>query len=301
MSAQDRFARIVSIVAELTRRDHSPDESVPIAELATRHGVSVDTIAADVRALTVLGDHADADWLLSLSIWQQGDQIAVSSRGPFRRPVRLSPEEQLAVQVALAMDDEGEALARRMSAFWSGTPTAPPSEPEPALSAIDIIRDAIHERHVLEVEYAGENDPDVRTRVIHPYQLAEVGVRTYVVAYAQDVAAWRHFRLDRILGVRPVEKGFELRYDFEPIETRREMFPGVRDRSDRVTIRFRPEAAAWASEYYSEHHALPDGSIDVPFHATSEAWLTRRVLEFGTDAVVVEPPSYRTALRHALA
>lgn len=301
MSAHERFARIVSLVAELTRRNDMPDEAVAISEIVAKHGVTPDVIAADIRALTLLGDHADADWLLSLSIWQQGDQVAVSSRGPFRRPVRLSPEEQLAVQVALVMDAEGEALAKRLSDFWSGTTSSASAEPEQPPTTADIIRDAIHERQVLEIEYAGENDADVRTRVIHPYQLAEVGVRTYVVAFAEDVNAWRHFRLDRILTARPTAKRFDVRYDFEPIETRGEMFPGVRDSSNLVTVRFRPEAAPWAREYFTEHEARADGSVDVPFRATSEAWLTRRVLEFGTDAVVVDPPEYRDALRRAVA
>lgn len=297
MSASEQFARIVSLVASLTRRDE-PDESVSITELANEHGVSPEDIAADLRALTVLGEDADADWLLSLQVWQQGDRVAVSSRGPFRRPVRLSPEEQLAVQVALAMDDEGHALAKRLGDFWSGTTSvAPPDREE---TPADVIRDAIHERRALEIDYAGERDAAVRTRVIHPFQMVDVGVRTHIVAFAPDVDGWRQFRLDRILAVRPADVRFEARYDFQRIDTGSDVFR-VREQVDRVIVRFRAAAAPWATEYFVEHEVMGDGSVTVPFSASSHEWLTRRVLEFGTDAVVVEPPAYRDALRRAVA
>ena len=300
MRATEQFARIVSLVAELSRRDQAPDESVALDDLAAEHDVSAADIAADIRALTVLGEDADADWLLSLQVWQQGDRVAISSRGPFRRPVRLSPEEQLAVQVALAMDSEGGALARRLGAHWSGERTPPASQPEQPDTPADVIRDAIHEHKGLEIDYAGETDAAIRTRVIHPYQMVEMGMRTYIVAFTPDVDAWRHFRLDRVSAVRPADVAFVMRHDFEPIASGSDTFR-VRERVDRVTVRFRAGAAPWATEYFTEHEVLPDGSVNVPFPASSTEWLTRRVLEFGTDAMIVDPPAYRDALRRAVA
>ena len=300
MRATEQFARIVSLVAELSRRDQAPDESVALDDLAAEHDVSTADIAADIRALTVLGEDADADWLLSLQVWQQGDRVAISSRGPFRRPVRLSPEEQLAVQVALAMDSEGGALARRLGAHWSGERTHPASQPEQPDTPADVIRDAIHEHKGLEIDYAGETDAAIRTRVIHPYQMVEMGMRTYIVAFTPDVDAWRHFRLDRVSAVRPADVAFVMRHDFEPIASGSDTFR-VREQVDRVTVRFRAGAAPWATEYFTEHEVLPDGSVNVPFPASSTEWLTRRVLEFGTDAMIVDPPAYRDALRRAVA
>ena len=300
MRATEQFARIVSLVAELSRRDQAPDESVALDDLAAEHDVSAADIAADIRALTVLGEDADADWLLSLQVWQQGDRVAISSRGPFRRPVRLSPEEQLAVQVALAMDSEGGALARRLGAHWSGERTPPASQPEQPDTPADVIRDAIHEHKALEIDYAGETDAAIRTRVIHPYQMVEMGMRTYIVAFTPDVDAWRHFRLDRVSAVRPADVAFVMRHDFEPIASGSDTFR-VREQVDRVTVRFREGAAPWATEYFTEHEVLPDGSVNVPFPASSTEWLTRRVLEFGTDAMIVDPPAYRDALRRAVA
>ena len=105
MTASDRFSRIVSLVADMTREGGDPQDITTVAE---RHGMSVAELNADIGTLTLLGDRAiDSDWLLSLRIEQQADQLTLSSSGPFRRPVRLSPEEQLAIQLALALDPGG--------------------------------------------------------------------------------------------------------------------------------------------------------------------------------------------------
>jgi predicted DNA-binding transcriptional regulator YafY len=303
MSAAEQFSRIVSLVAELSRADRDGDDAPALGALAARHGVSERDIAADIRALTLLGDRsADADWLLSLRIWQQEDRLSITSKGPFRRPVRLSPEEQLAVQLALALDPAGAALATRLAALWTGA-----NNNQRALNAgdhqestADIVRRAARERIAVEIQYAGEARREVTTRTILPHQVAESGVRTYVVAWANDVGAWRHFRLDRILSTSLTDRRFEPRIDFEPVEHPRDTFR-PRTATDRVTVRFRSEVAPWVTEFYAAHETLSDGSVLVHFDASSREWLVRRVLEFGDDAEVVAPPEYRSAVARAVA
>lgn len=302
MTAAGRFSRIVSLVADLTRHEREGSDAPTIRELAGRHGVSERDINADIRALTAIGERADADWLLSLKIWQQGDQVSISSRGPFRRPVRLSPEEQLAIQVGLALDPDGSALAARFAALWSGTsPGAPAADGAPGEEpVVALVRRAIRDRYVLALEYAGEGERDVRARTVHPRQLAEAGIRKYVVAWAEDVRAWRHFRLDRIMSARLTGATFEPRADFEPVTQPRDVFR-PHTPTEKVTVRFRPDAAHWATESFADHEAMEDGSVLVHFEASSVEWLTRRVLEFGPEAEVVEPARYREAVQRAIA
>ena len=301
MTASDRFSRIVSLVADMTREGGDPQD---IATVAERHGMSVGELNADIGTLTLLGDRAiDSDWLLSLRIEQQADQLTLSSSGPFRRPVRLSPEEQLAIQLALALDPAGKTLAERLASLFAGngvkTPTANPSGPQPE-QLVDTVRFAVRERLALTIEYAGEGERDVRSRTIHPHQVAEFGIRTYVVAWAADIGAWRRFRLDRIISATLTTTRFSARTDFAPMESAADAFrpgPGI----ERVTVRFRREAAPWVTEFFTEHDVLEDGSVLVCFDASSTEWLTRRVLEFGADAEVVKPPHYRDAVRRAIA
>ena len=301
MSAAEQFARIVSLVAELSRRERRGEDAPAIHDLAERHHVTDRVIADDIRALTVLGDRAhEADWLLSIRIWQQEDRVSITSEGPFRRPVRLSPEEALAVQMALALDPEGAALASRLANLWEGASPGAPGGVKRSDSPADLVRTAIRDNAVLEIEYTGEARREVLTRRIQPHQMAESGIRTYVVAWAEDVGAWRHFRLDRILSATMTDKRFEPRADFEPMEKPRDAFR-PQGATERVSVRFAPDAAPWVAEFYAGHESLPDGSVLVHFDASSPEWLVRRVLEFGADAEVVKPAHYRTAVAKAVA
>ncbi|HEX9564933.1 MAG TPA: WYL domain-containing protein [Gemmatimonadaceae bacterium] len=304
MTAIDRFTRIVSLVAELSRSERDGADAPTMSELAARHGVSQREIGTDIRTLTVLGDHSGADWLLSLRIWQQGDQVSMSSAGPFRRPIRFSPEEQLAIQLALALEPGGAALAERFAAVINGRASAASGVPDDSTGSGErsdaIIGRAIREHRVLEIAYAGEVRHDVRTRLVQPYQLAEFGVRSYLVAWAPDVGAWRHFRLDRVLQVTATDTVFVPLGDFEPLVQPRDIFrPGSVVES--VTVRFRRDVSAWVTEAFPEHRVQADGSVLVMFTATSLEWMTRKVLEFGADAEVVEPAHYRDAVRLAVA
>lgn len=300
MSAAERFTRIVSMVAELTRRERAGEEAASLREIAHRHGMSVKDVLADIRSLTVLTDRLESDWLLSLRLWQQEDHVSMSSSGPFRRPVRLSPEEQIAVQMALALDPDGAGLASRLAALWSDKSATGSAHAARDESPLQLVRRAVREHIALEIDYAGEANREVRTRVIHPHQVAESGVRTYIVAWAGDVGAWRHFRLDRIVAARMTETRFEPRTDFAPMAQPRDAFrPG--GSTERVTVRFRPEAAPWVTEFYADHERQSDGSVLVHFEASSADWLVRRVLEYGCDAEVVAPEVYRKAVARAVA
>ena len=104
------------------------------------------------------------------------------------------------------------------------------------------MRRAARERRAIEIQYAGEMRRDLSTRTILPHQVAESGVRTYVVAWAEDVGAWRHFRLDRILSATLTDQQFETRADFEPMQQPRDAFrPSTA--TERVTVKFRSDVA----------------------------------------------------------
>ena len=303
-TAQEQFTRIVSLVAEGTRHESDGGETLSIQDLARRHDVSVDQINKDLLALTDLDIRASADWRSSINIFYDADELSISSRGPFRRPVRLTPEEQLAIQMALALDQRGRELAKRLAPLWARNDTAvraPASAPEPLDgSVIDVIRVALREHATLELEYASAGEHEVRLRNVQPHQLVESGILTYLVAWDTDVGAWRHFRLDRIVSCKLTPSRFTPRDDFKPVDNPRDTFrPG--GEVEEVMVRFRREAAPWATESFSEHVVEPDGSVLVRFAASSVEWMTRRVLEFGADAEVVAPARYRDAVRRAVA
>ena len=152
----------------------------------------------------------------------------------------------------------------------------------------------------MRLEYAGEGESQVRVRAVNPYQLAELGIRTYLVAWDTDISAWRHFRLDRIVSCEITTATFDARSDFTPLTSPRDAFR-PNGSTDEVTVRFRKECAHWVTESFPRHEIELDGSVLVKFDTTSVEWMTRRVLEFGADAEVVSPARYRDAVRRAVA
>lgn len=302
MTADSDITRIVQLVADLSRMARRNEGPVSLPRLGERYGVAAPQIAADLRTLTLLGENAESEWLLSLSVWQQGDRVSVSSGGPFRRPLLLSPEERLALQAALALYPEGAPLARRLGQMWSRTAPDAADSSETRTAGADLIRRvraAVREHRSLDLEYAGEGKTTSEVWRIEPHQLVDALGRTYAVSWCPAIADWRHFRLDRALRVVDTDARFSPRQDFKPVQGLADL---LRARNpDRVLVRFSPRVARWVRERYPGARPTGDGSVTVTFPATSEAWLVRRVLEYGPDARVVEPARYREAVRRAVA
>jgi predicted DNA-binding transcriptional regulator YafY len=70
---------------------------------------------------------------------------------------------------------------------------------------------------------------------------------------------------------------------------------------DAVRVRFSARVARWVREQHPDCEPQADGKVIVTFRASSMDWLVRRVLEYGSDAEVVEPEAYREAVRRAVA
>jgi predicted DNA-binding transcriptional regulator YafY len=303
MTAAAQLDRIVSLVAELSRAAREDEGGQPLATLGRRYGVQPRQITEDIRTLTTLCDHADADWLLSVHAWQQEDRVSVSSHGPFRRPVKLLPDEALALQVALAMDPQGKALAAKLATTRESAAPRPAAGGPGALPVDleDLFVTAAAEHRRVEILYAGEGDRAGRQDVIEPHEVVSFNHRTYVHAWAEQAAGWRHFRLDRFLDAIVPGGTFTPRDDFQPMRGRDDLFRAPAAAVDAVRVRFTPRIARWIRERYPRHEDQGDGSVVVTFTVTSVDWLVGRVLEYGADAEVLEPRTYREAVRRAVA
>jgi proteasome accessory factor C len=304
-TAAARLSRIVSLVAESSRRERQGEETPTVEALAAAFGVTPADIVQDLRTLTLLGDHADADWLLSLTVWQQGRRIAISSAGPFRRPIRLSPEELLALKLALISDPKGKALLDKLGPLL---PANPPAPNPPALAIASPvadrqseIREAIASHREMELLYTGEGERIGQPWLIQPHQLVSWRARTYLIAWCPALGAWRTFRLERIIDALIADRTFEPRPDFQPVSDPAQLFRRDDTALDAVRVRCVGAAARWARERYPDAQPQADGSVLVTFQASSTDWLVRRVLEFGPEAEVLEPPAYRQAMRRAVA
>jgi proteasome accessory factor C len=313
--ATTQLNRIIQLVAELSRQADPDEDGVPIADVAERLGMTAADVAHGLRTLTDASERLDVSWLQSLNIWQEGDHVSVSSRGPFRRPLRFTPLELLAIQLGIAWELDGGAAApagqgpaplsaefaklldsvedepRRMSV----SPTSGDGEEE----VVDLAQRAVAEHRVLTILYAAEHDLTSAARSVEPHQVVYADGRWYVVAWCRLKEGWRHFRADRVLHASLEAETFARRADHHvignPAETfRQESTPMP------VRVRFTPSVARWLAERYPDARPVAGGGIDVEFQVLEPLWLVRHILRYGADAEVIEPPAVRALMEKVL-
>jgi proteasome accessory factor C len=309
-TASTQLNRIVTVVAELSRREAAGAPALTLAEVAAGQGTTAEQIQRDVRSLTQASDEPEAEWLQSLSIWQEGDRLSVSSRGPFRRPIRFTGDELLALQVGLATEEGEECrLSKELADVVRAGAPAGAGDPTVAMrlasgageaAVADLARRAIEHGRVLSILYAGERDRAGTARSIEPHQVIFAEGRVYIVAWCRKSAGWRNFRADRVIDAIPELDHFRVRPDFVPFAEGEAVFRAEPDAVDDVTVKFGPAIARWLEERYPGANRLKDGSAVVTFQVADPGWLVRHVLQYGPDAEVLAPAEYREAVRRAL-
>jgi predicted DNA-binding transcriptional regulator YafY len=306
-NAADQFNRIVTLVAELNLAAAEGEMAPTLAALAERHGVTEDEILGDVRALTHATDN-NTDWLASLRIAQEADRLSVTTQGPYRRPVRFTADEALALQVGLALEDTPtETVSKALTELVGAKPVAnaPPIVAGPCCGVweeevVDRAREAVERRRVLEIKYAGEGDKASVDRVVEPHQVVHHDGRFYLIAWCRQAGDWRHFRADRVTDAMLGEQSFAWREEFTPLHAPEDVFRAVGGEPAAVEVRFSPRIARWIRERYPSAKAQEDGSAVLTYRVADRNWLVRTVLEYGDDAEVVSPEPYRSAMRRAV-
>jgi len=265
-------------------------------EIAQRFGVSVGQLEDDLALVLMIGvppyspgDYLDVD---------EDDEGGVTIRlaDYFRRPLRLTPAEGLALLAAgralLAVpgsDPTGPlatALAKLEGALELPGLVVDVGEPD----QLGAIRDATTRHERIEVDYRSAGRDDLTTRRIDPEVVFFATGEWYVGAYCHRARDERMFRVDRIKAVRPTGE------TFEPGATEFETGAVFRPRptDPRVTLHVAP-AAAWVAEAYPAESVTEraDGSLDVVLAVSEPSWLEQLLVRLGPDAQVVAPAALR--------
>src|SRR5947199_9792142 len=124
-TAPAQVQRVIELIAWMSQRD--TNTSIPYRAAAKHLGVSKETVRRDLDALVALSDEFKP-WLASLSVAIVADGFVVESRGSFRRPFRLSPEESLAVMIGLDAAPNSTAIAKKRGSAIAAAPSHDPSE-----------------------------------------------------------------------------------------------------------------------------------------------------------------------------
>jgi proteasome accessory factor C len=301
------LARLLNLVPYLHARP-----GIRIAAAAADLGVTEDQLRDDLELLWVCGlpGYGPGD-LIDMAL--DGDRVTITYDAGIDRPLRLTPDEALALVVALRMlaetpgvADRGvieRALTKIERAEGAPAPVAV-RLPEPERDAADRlsqVREAVASRRALEITYYSATRDQTTSRVVDPMRVVMVGGRGYLEAWCRRVGEVRRFRIDRIdaLSVRDEPSAPPPQARPAPI-TNGIFQPG--DELPLVTLRV-GRAARWVAEYYPCERVDESGDQWlVSLRVTDLAWARRLVLGLGPEVTVVAPAALAGAVRvHASA
>ena len=269
----------------------------PKTEIAHRFGISVDQLDEDLNLVMMIGvpPYSPGDYLTVDEDDEGNVQILLADN--FRRPLRLTPAEGLALLAA----------GRALLAVQGSDPTGPLARAldklEDALQLPELVvevgqpeqlgavRDAADAHERLEIEYwSGRGE--LTTRRIDPEVVFFAMGHWYIGAYCHRARAERMFRVDRIRTVGATGESFEP----GAIEFEAGAVYVSRAGDTRVTLLVSPEAA-WVSEAVPTESVTEraDGSLEIVLAVSDTGWLERLLLRLGPDARVVAPAELRRA------
>lgn len=301
--AHTQIQRIVGLVAWMSQRDSAAP--VSYAAAARHLGATETAVRDDIEVLYALTEQYH-DWLASLGVAITAKGLSVTSRGAFRRPLRLSRDEALVLMIGLAGVQGGQALAKRL-----GTPFAlpeaddvdqqwavGPTEGNSLARTLSLARQARDERRRATLFYCGSDGEPSRRRVdIH--QVVQNKGTWYLVAWCERAGAGRRFRADRVMDLELTDTHFTPRPDLKRVRLPADLLHA--DGAVRATVAFSGRIARWMREKYPAGRTQGDGRYVVELPVADPRWLAREVLQYGAEAEVLAPPALREYMKQATA
>lgn len=302
--AETQVQRLIALIAWMSQGDRG--EPVSFAAAGRRLGVPASVVERDLDVLLGLTDGINSA-LASLQVAITGKGFLLGSLGAFRRPLRLTGDEMLAVMLGLLQGRNGKALAARLGALLDKAPAPEsverawavgPTPGEGVSRVLAVARRARDERRKLSMLYCGSLGEPTR-RVVHPHQVVEASGAWYIVAWCEGAGAGRRFRAERVLEAVLLPDGFEPTESLTRVRGPRDLL--YAERVGMATVAFSSRIARWLRERYPDGEARSDGSYVVRFVVADPRWLAREVLQYGADAEVLEPEGLREFMRSVVA
>ncbi|RKR90832.1 putative DNA-binding transcriptional regulator YafY [Micromonospora pisi] len=286
----------------------------PGSELAARLRVSPRTVRRDVDRLRELGYPVQATLGAT-----GGYRLAAGKAMP---PLLLDDEEAVAIAVGLRIaaghpvDGIEEASVRALAKVAQVLPSRLrhrvgtfAAAPVPMFSedgtnvdpqTLTVLASAVAAHERVRFDYRSVTGEASR-RLVEPYRLVSAGRRWYLLAYDNERADWRIFRVDRIDEPRSTGVRVPPREPPDPdaaaFVTRRmySLAPTYRVRAtlhlpaEQVTVRLGTAAG--------EVEPVDERSCRLHGHADTLEWLAARLLRLGCEFQVHEPPELVDHLR----
>jgi predicted DNA-binding transcriptional regulator YafY len=195
--------------------------------------------------------------------------------------------------ISLHMADWEQTISFRSSA-----------EPISNLEIFDQLARAAAEGRQLELRYRKPGSSSAEQRAVDPYHLANVNGDWFLFAYCHLRKNIRTFAPARIQDATPTGKKFQRPKDFSIETALRDSFGVHSGKSDHVVvIRFNEMVADYIRE--KKWHAsqqlknLQNGGVELKLRLSSLIEVQRWILSWAGNAIVMEPPELREAVRMA--
>jgi proteasome accessory factor C len=267
-----------------------------IAEVCRRFGVTERELLADLDLLFLCGVYPfTPDVLIEVDI--ADGRVWIRFADWFRRPLRLTPPEGLALMGAgsalmrMPGADEDGALARALAKLATvlgiGAEDAVEVELGPVTPGLlQLVQEATATHHRIELDYYSFGRDDRTVRVVEPWRVFNAQSNWYLSGWCQQAGGERLFRMDR------VRRAVVLEEQFEPPAPVSDAPPAVFHPSagDPVVVLDLAPGATWVAEQYPNEGVSkrPGGGLRVTLRISERAWLERLLLRAGPLATVVE-------------
>lgn len=289
VGADARLRRLLALVPWVVAAD-----GPAIEDVCTRFGLTEEELIAELDLVWCCGVHPfTPDSLMEVTV--QDGRVWIRYADWFDRPLRLTPEEGLALVAAgsalLAVpgaDPQGP-LARGLRKLADVLGIDPDGAievnlgPVPA-AVLTSLRQAAADHRQVEIDYYVYGRDERTRRVVDPYAVFAAEGEWYLSGWCHLAMAERRFRVDRVRSVELLDRTFE-----PPVTpTSTEVFE-PRAGDPRVVLDLAPRAR-WVAEQYPMESVeeRKGGRLRVTMVVSENAWLERLLLRLGPDAEVVE-------------
>lgn len=293
------------------------NQGIRVSELARQSGIPEEEIMTDLPALVNLcgvPPYSPMD-LVDLEI--EGDRVKIRFADQFKRPVRLTLREAIALDMALAgWEERGEGpFGRAVSSLRkkvrdavapevadevsrAGARIGAPADVGQPGRIVSLMKEAVGRQVAVRMEYFSRNSGRLSEREVHPYGIYEQGGHWFLVGLEPVSGLVKTFRADRVRMATLTARDYEIPLDFDVGRYRREGPVEPEGEALEVKVRFDPESARFAREEFpaSEWEEHPDGSVVATVKTNRTFWLVSELLPWGGHVSIRSPDSFRVEL-----
>lgn len=282
-TAPDRLRRLLALIPWIVEHPGST-----IEEICARFELAPEDLHADLEVVWMVGlPPYTPDQLVDVVM--ADDRVWIHLGDFFRSPLRLTPDQALALVVAgrgLSGVEADGPLQRGLAKLAGSLGVEDPEAVavhlgDASADLVERLRGAVADRRQVEIDYYSYGRDERAHRVVDPHRVFAEAGQWYLAGNCHMADGDRLFRVDRIGDLRVLDERFE------PPDMPVAGFDLAGGTTVKLAIR---PAAHWVLDQY------PHGSVErvdedtttVELQVMARPWLERLLLQLGPDAEVIE-------------